>query len=430
MIFLKFTFHFLRKNGLVLLFVSLLTSCTSGPDERPNILYIIADDLGYEKVGCYNDLVSFTPNIDRLAEQGVMFTRAYASPVCTPSRMSIYTGTYATTHQYTDVLPVHLGTKEFIDFENEWTSYAQLLREEGYHTAVTGKWQLAALEFHPEHIRSAGFDSWCVWQIWHKDKKTTRYWNATLNEDGSIRTDINDRFGSDVLTEYVIRQMETAVKIDTAFCIQHNMMLPHVPIVRTPDDTLNNREAGLDYMIGYLDKQVGILVDAIQKLDIQDKTVIIFLGDNGTQSRGPRETEKGLVHGGKWTLTDGGMHVPLIFSGPGILASGIEDENLIDITDIFPTICELTGTKIPEDIPMDGVSFYPNLKGKDEKQRDWITAGFLDDYIVFDGAWRLQYSTDELIDCRDLPEEKPADMQSDEAKEAHAYLKSILGELL
>jgi arylsulfatase A len=136
--------------------------------DHPNILLIVADDLGCEALGCYGGLDFSTPHLDRLASEGMRFSLAYTSPVCTPSRMTFYTGTYVTRHKYYDVLPVHLGTKKAVDFRNRWTTFAQLLREAGYATSVTGKWQLAALEFHPEHCRDAGFDSWCVWQIWRR----------------------------------------------------------------------------------------------------------------------------------------------------------------------------------------------------------------------------------------------------------------------
>lgn len=407
--------------------ISLLFFYDAFAQEQPNILLIVADDLGYEKVGSYNDLISFTPNIDKLAKQGVMFTRAYASPVCTPSRMSIYTGNYATTHKYTGVLPVHLGTKEYVDFDTKWTTSAQLLRQNGYQTSVTGKWQMAAMEYHPEHCKSAGFDSWCVWQIWHNERKTKRYWNATINEDGKVWTEKDSLFGPEVLTDYVIRQMEMSKKSDKPFFIQHNMMLPHVPIVLTPDD---KREASLDNMIKYMDKQIGVLLEAVDKLEIAKNTIVIFVGDNGTQSEEPRITKDGLVNGGKWTLTDGGMHVPLIIRYPDIFPENMKYQNLVDMADLFPTICDLSNTKINDAMNIDGISFNNLLMGKEQRERKWVTAGYEDDFVIFDGSWRLHQKGNVLVDCRNLPEEKISDVQSTEAKAALAKLTPILNELL
>ncbi|MEM9326176.1 MAG: sulfatase-like hydrolase/transferase [Bacteroidota bacterium] len=397
--------------------------------DRPNILLLVADDLGYEKVGAYNGLSALTPHLDQLAGEGLLFLRAYASPVCTPSRMSLYTGTYATTHQYTSVLPVHLGSKDAVDF-SQWTTYAQLLGANGYHTAVTGKWQLAGLEFHPRHCASAGFDSWCVWQIWRNGQKTRRYWKATLNEDGKIRDDIQDRFGPDVLTDYVIRQMKSAQDQGRPFCIQHNMMLPHVPIIETPDDKAARRAPGLDQMINYMDKQVGLLLAAINEMGIEENTVVIFIGDNGTQSKEPRRTPQGMVKGGKWTLTDGGMHVPLMIRYPKVITAGRKAESLIDITDFFPTICDLSYTSMEDLNGIDGKSFYPLLINGDYKSREWITGGFENDYVIFDGEWRYHHNEEELWDCRDLPRETLSTARSKEAEDAHTRLSEILAELL
>lgn len=143
-------------------------ACAAAGKQRPNILLIVADDLGYEMLGCYGSLETDTPNLDKMAKDGVMFTRAYTSPVCTPSRMSLYTGTYMPRHQFSSVLPIHVGSDIAVDMQ-EWPTYAQTLRAAGYATSVTGKWQLAGLEFHPDHCLQAGFDSWCVWQIWKED---------------------------------------------------------------------------------------------------------------------------------------------------------------------------------------------------------------------------------------------------------------------
>src|SRR6056297_3028083 len=195
-------------------------------NDPPNILLIVADDLGYEKLGCYGGLGTRTPNLNRLAREGMRFIRAYGSPVCTPTRMSLYTGQYPTRHGLTGVLPVHTGTKRAVDFRDEFPSYAQVLREAGYLTAVTGKWQLATLEYHPDHLREAGFDSWCIWQIWRKGKKTIRYWDPVLNEDGSVIPNLEKRFGPDVLARYVVKKMEEAVEAGRPFMIHHNMLLP------------------------------------------------------------------------------------------------------------------------------------------------------------------------------------------------------------
>jgi len=403
-------------------------ACADARDQRPNILLIVADDLGYEMLGCYGGLETDTPNLDSMAKNGVMFTRAYTSPVCTPSRMSLYTGTYMPRHQFSSVLPIHVGSDIAVDMQ-EWPTYAQALRAAGYATSVTGKWQLAGLEFHPDHCRQAGFDSWCVWQIWKDGAKTTRYWQPVFNQDGEIRQDIDDQFGPDVLTGYVIEQMRSAQKANKPFCIQHNMLLPHVPLVQTPDDKKANCPASLKNMVRYLDKQVGKLLTALDELDLTENTFVFFVGDNGTQAEKPRMTTAGKITGGKWTLTDAGTHVPFIAFSPNLIPSGRRLDDLIDMADFFPTICELAGVKILPKNGIDGVSFVRPLTGRGRGTRPRVTAGIGDDFFIFDGDWRLHHRGEKLVDCRELPEEKRADMNSEAAEAAKARLLPDLNEL-
>jgi arylsulfatase A len=374
--------------------------------DHPNILLIVADDLGCEALGCYGGLDFSTPHLDRLASEGMRFSLAYTSPVCTPSRMTFYTGTYVTRHKYYDVLPVHLGTKKAVDFRNRWTTFAQLLREAGYATSVTGKWQLAALEFHPEHCRDAGFDSWCVWQIWRNGAKTTRYWNPTFNHDGRVRDDIADRFGPDVLADCVIDQMNSAVAANRPFYIHHNMLLPHEPIIETPADRASGKPASLAGMIHYMDGLCGRIISAVDELGIADNTYIIFIGDNGTDSNQPRRTTAGTVRGGKRDLNDAGTHVPLIVRCPSKVEPGAVADDLVDLADLFPTTCDLADVDIPARFPIDGVSFAGRLLRGEPSKRAYVTGGIHGAASVFDGQWRLN-SKGRVIDCRELPKETP-----------------------
>ena len=179
--------------------IVLLLSFRATAIDRPNVLVIFADDIGYEALNSYGGQDFETPNLNRMAKQGLRFSRAYTSPVCTPSRVSLHTGLYVKRHGYDTVLPVHLGTEKIVDFQ-KMPTFAQQIRANGYLTSVTGKWQLATIQKHPDHIRNAGFDSWCVWQIWNNGEKTERHWNPYFNQDGAIRKDLAERFGRDLST--------------------------------------------------------------------------------------------------------------------------------------------------------------------------------------------------------------------------------------
>lgn len=301
----------------------------------------------------------------------------------------------------------------------------QVLRAAGYATSVTGKWQLATLEFHPEHIPRAGFDSWCVWQIWRDSEKTTRYWDPCFNHDGTIRTDIADRFGPDVLADYVIDQMRAAVENDEPFYIHHNMLLPHWPIVQTPADRAAGREASLERMTNYLDRLVGRLTEAVDSLGIAEETYVIFIGDNGTDTDQPRELPDGLVRGGKRDLNDGGMHVPLLVRRPGSIAADVSTRALVDMADLFPTVCDLAGVVLPPRRNIDGVSFAPILSGTRDGSRRWVTGGIDGAWCVFDGQFRLT-SRGGLIDCRKLPAEIPAEKDDPAALAARVRLGEVM----
>lgn len=435
-------------TALVVVFSLLVARAanTAEPADKPNILLIYVDDLGYEALNCYGGLDFSTPNLDRMAADGIRFSRAYTSGVCTPSRVSMHTGWYANRHRHRRVLPVHLGTKKIVDFRNMPT-FAQRLRATGYRTAVTGKWQLATLEAHPEHPRDSGFDSWCLWQIWKtnpdtgKGEKTTRYWNPTFNQDGAVRNDIADRFGPDVLVDYVIEKMQEATAANEPFLIVHNEMLPHWPIIQTPDDRAQSppRKADLGGMIAYMDKLVRRLLDAVEQLEIRDHTYVVFMTDNGTnepdfanpqagqpgQRAHTRHTRAGNVDGGKASVTDGGTHVPLIVWGPNTIPRGTVCDDLVDVVDLFPTFCELSGTSLPSEHSLDGHSLVPQLHGRPGPSHAYTHGVSRNKAAVFDGQWRLKKSG-ELVDARQLPAEPLADEQEAAARAARSRLQAIL----
>lgn len=404
---------------------TLLTLPLCGDERPPNILILLADDIGHEALGAYGGLDFKTPHLDAMAAQGVKFTRAYTSPACTPSRVSLHTSRYPTEHRKTSTLPVHLGQPEKVDFL-AMPTFTQLLQKRGYQTSTTGKWQLAPLTFHPDHIAKAGFDSWCVWQIWDGSAKTTRYWNPYLNRDGKVLDQISEQFGPDVIGSYVWERMTTARDAKEPFFILHNMLLPHDPITETPRDRRLGRPASLGHMIEYLDRLVGRTLNKVEELGIRENTYVFFLGDNGTEARyfNPRHTKGGDVLGGKRDLTDAGTHIPMIAWGPSSLKPGRTVNDLIDITDFFPTVCELAKTTISKSITTRGISFVPQLHNQPGTLRLSVHHAFRKGVAVSDGQWRLDNSG-VLRDSRKLPAE-PVAQAGEKANKARAKLKKFL----
>lgn len=422
-----------------------LAVTAAAADPRPNILLIFADDIGYEALNCYGGRDFETPRLNRMAEQGLRFKRAYTSPVCTPSRVSLHTGLYSSRHRHFDVLPVHNGTEKKVDFV-KMPTFAQRLRSDGYLTSVTGKWQLATLQKHPDHPREAGFDSWCLWQIWKDGEKTGRHWDATYNENGRIRDDIAGRFGPDVLADYVIARMRAAKEAGKPFLIVHNELLPHWPLVETPDDRKLGRPASLANVIHYMDRLVGRLLDEVEALGLREHTYVVFMGDNGTwppdfrnpqagrpgESAHTRHTAAGRVDGGKSELNDAGCHVPLLVWGPPSVPAGKTCDDLVDVVDLFPTFCELAGTKIPDSLRIDGRSLAPQIHGKPGIARAWTHNALGRRHggeTLFDGKFRLFRDCGKLVDARALPLEKPADPEDPEALAARKRLAPLFEKL-
>ncbi len=255
--------------------------------------------------------------------------------------------------------------------------------------------------------------------------------------------DIADRFGPDVLAEYVINQMKAAKKAGKPFLIVHNELLPHYPIIETPDDRKKGRKASLDNMIEYMDKLVGQLLDEVESLGIRDNTYVIFMGDNGTEEKyfnnpragqpnekpHTRHTVRGNVNGGKFNLGDAGTHVPLIVWGPPCVPKEKVCDDLVDVVDLFPTFCELSGTPISSH-SIDGRSLVPQFHGKPSSVRNWTHQGTRGaGEAVFDGSWRLIQKGEVLLDARKLPIESPADPADPEAVAAKARLKAIFQEM-
>ena len=405
-----------------LLLIFLIRFSMVATPEKPNIVLIFADDIGYEGLGAYGGLDFKTPHLDQMAKDGLRFQSMYTSSICTPSRVSLHTGTYTFRHKHTDILPVHKGTKQKVDFR-KMPTFGQQIQKNGYMTAVTGKWQLATLEHWPNHIRDAGFDSWCIWQIWRNGKKTERHWNPTFNCDGKVMDGLEKRFGPDVLADYVIAKMTEATRAQKPFFILHNELLPHWPLVKTPQDRSLNRKASMGNMIEYMDMLVGRVLNAINELGVRDNTYVFFMGDNGLQvsyrnnalyknsrfgqpgeKEHTRHTIKGNVDGAKSDLNDAGSHVPFIAWGPKSIPAGGVNEELVDVVDLFETFCELTATN--HIVETDGRSIVNQIHGKDGPPRQWVHQGLPQGESIFDGQWRYLLQSGQLIDARELPKER------------------------
>lgn len=371
-------------NRLALsLFVGLSLSPTGatlavGTNVKPNVVLIMADDIGVEGIGCYGGTSYATPAIDRLASQGIRFTAAHAQPLCTNTRVQLMTGLYNNRNW------LYFGV---LDPKSKTIGHS--MQEAGYRTCIAGKWQLQSYDppsYPGSHLRrgkgmkvtEAGFDEYSLFHSWHTEDKGSRFANPTIYENGRLLKNLEGRYGPEHWVEFINDFIKRNKDKAEPFFIYYAMTLPHRPFVPTPDsfdwkDTAKRSVEDPRHfkdMVQYMDKCVGRVVQQVDDLGLADNTLILFYGDNGTHRQITSQTKSGPVVGGKGRTTDAGTHVPLIARWTDNVKPGVND-NLVDSTDFLPTIVEAAGCPVPDEAKLDGISFYPQLFGKDDKVREW-----------------------------------------------------------
>jgi arylsulfatase A len=341
--------------------IGVLAAAADAP--KPNIILIMADDLGYETIGANGGQSYKTPNLDRLAASGMRFERCQVQPLCTPTRVQLMTGMS--------------NARNYIEFgrmDPKATTFGNLLKDAGYATAIAGKWQLGRDKELPKKF---GFDESCLWQ---HTRRPPRYANPGLEYNGEERDFKNGEYGPDLVSDFALEFV--AKNRSKPFFLYYPMMLTHAPYQPTPDssdwdpkamgEAVNKSPKHFAENVAYMDKLVGKLVDNLDELGIRENTLILFLGDNGT-GKGITSTFKGASYpGGKGQTTARGMHVPLIASWPGHTPAGRVNDDLIDSTDFLPTICAAAGAPVPASLKIDGHSFFPQLLSEKGQPREWI----------------------------------------------------------
>lgn len=404
-------------TSTILLGVSSHSFLANTAVEKPNIVLIMADDLGYEVLGCYGGTSYKTPNLDKLAEDGIRFDHCYSTPKCVPSRVNIMTGRYGfRTGQKWGYIPP------------EEITFGQVLKSAGYTTALSGKWQLCLLKDNPNHVKDKGFDENCCW-AWHEGP---RYWNPLLWQNGKIREGIEDRYGPEVFTDF-LTDFITRNK-NKPFLAYYPMVLPH--FAKTGGKYVepkgpNGRYQTYAEMVSKVDEMVGRVVETLDRLKLREKTLILFTGDNGTPQKVTSKIDNRSIKGGKGSLKDSGTHVPLIANWPGKAKAGTVCDDLIDFSDFMPTLAELAGAELPKEVTIDGRSFAPQLQGKKGNPRDWIYTEWKGKAWIRTKQWKL-YSDGRLYDMKnDSLEEQPIypDDDSDKTSPIRKKLQTNLDNL-
>lgn len=353
-----------RSPRTVLLLAALLAIVATSLLAKPkNVILIMADDSAVDNYSCYDSDFFESPRLDKLAETGAKFNYCYSEPVCTSSRVKIMTG--------------RDGIRNYVNFgtlDKSETTFGTMLKRAGYATAVGGKWQLhgAPNGVLPE---DCGFDTYCLWNI--PGATGDRYWNPTLLQDGKLLETTEEDYGPDIVSNFLIDFIED--NKDGPFFVYYPMILVHNPFPETPDSQpMTEAEKALPKglkhfrdMIAYADKTVGRIADTLDRLGIREDTVIFYTADNGTNRSLTYPFHGEQRKGEKAFATEGGSHVPMIVNCPGSIPAGTVTDDIIDFSDVLPTIAEIAEADLP-DVVLDGRSFWPQCIGEKGNPREWI----------------------------------------------------------
>ena len=399
------------KALLLLLAACWFTSCHSNSEmSPPNIILIMADDLGYETLSINGSTSYKTPHLDRLAKEGMRFTNAYSTPLCTPSRVQLMTGKY--------------NFRNYVGFgilNSSERTFGHYLQQKGYRTAVFGKWQLYGNKVQRDLVNrtgtlpeNAGFDEHYLWQV--QEKTGSRFKDPHIVKQGSASIAYPGAYGPDIFADSLIGFMKRTG--NHPFFAYYPMVLTHDPFQPTPSqvnyqqfdssERLND-PAYFSANVEYMDSIIGRINKALLDQGIEQNTLLLFIGDNGTDRDVTSGFQGNQIKGHKGYPTVYGTHVPMIAHWPGTINEGQVNDNLIDFTDFLPTLLDIAGIKNTENTPLDGVSFYPQLTGDSFTARQWIYCYYAPNWGNFesreyiqDKSWKL-FANGEFYDINQDP---------------------------
>lgn len=375
-----------------LLFGLAIAGCASTPEDdapvpsRPNIILIVADDLGWTDLGCMGSDYYETPNLDRLAREGMTFRQAYANAAnCAPSRAALMSGQYAPrTGVYTVGTSARgkphnrklIPTKNRTELAASVVTLAETLRSAGYVSASVGKWHLG--EGEECGPRAQGFDvNVAGSKAGHPKSYHAPYRNAAL-EDGPDGEHLTRRLGDEAV-RFVTEHADESFFLYLPFFAVHTPIQPRTDLhARFRDKPAGERHTNAKYagLIAGVDEAVGLLLDTLANLGLESRTLILFTSDNGGLGR---VTSQAPLRGSKGMFYEGGIRVPLLARWPGVVSAGSSQETPVIGVDFYPTLAEVAGAELPAQ-PLDGISFLPALRGRSIGERSlfWHFPAYLE----------------------------------------------------
>lgn len=349
----------------------------SAPTAAPNIILILTDDLGVDDSGIYSNPIVRTPNLNAFAAQSALFTRFYASPICSPSRAGLMTGRY---HFRTGVIDTGDGRS---NMRTEEITLAEMLRERGYRTGIFGKWHLG--DNAPFRAMDQGFDESIVFVGGMIGTAYNPLGGASYFDPVLLRNGHEERFPgyvTDILTDNAIDFIKQDKERGRPFFLYLAYNAPHHPLTAPEDDIKPYRDAGLSDetsrfygMISNLDKNIGRLLGELDRLSLDKNTIVIFMSDNGTSSLlKEKDRYQSGLRGYKSFMYENGIRVPFCIRWPDRIEAGRTIDTVSAHLDVFPTLRDMCDTATPaprasdckQSAPqLDGLSLWPLLSGKD-----------------------------------------------------------------
>ena len=380
----------------LILAILLVTLRAFAQDRPPNILLIMADDLGAEVLACYGNTVYSTPRLDRMAAEGALFENAFSTPVCSPTRAMILTGLHPNRSGILERLDSPSDSKEGTNrLPSHLKTFGHVFQSAGYATAIAGKWHLGDFQKHPDQPTSHGFDEHCLWVQYWGDKKRSRYYGPHNWENGEYKVQEKEVFGPDYYCDFLMDFIDRNKK--GPFFAYFPMNLIHNPLVTPPGDLkaaealypkdLRKQERIAGKMVYYMDAIVGRLLDKLKELGLEKNTLVIFTGDNGTGGNLVSRLGDFSLRGGKRTMNEAGTRVPFIAYWPGRIPPG-KRKSFISLMDMLPTLAG--AANVPVNHQIDGMDLSHNLLRQPGKDREVFTMAFEGDvYFVRDKRFRL-----------------------------------------
>jgi arylsulfatase A len=360
---------FIRTAGLAAA-AMLPAGCISPGVQRkarlPNVVLILADDLGWSELGCYGNSFNETPSLDRLARQGMRFTNAYAAaPVCSPYRAALMSGQY----------PARIGVTDYLRSNTDWhlpddmVTLPELFRKAGYTTGMTGKWHLSG--YNRDGVKSGpgkhGFDEVMISEqtgigggsYFHPYKRVNPKLGTVLGK----REYLTDRLNHEAV-QFINRNKDKPFFLYKSHYAVHTGLRGKEKLVdhfkSKPNSGTNKNNPVLAAMLKSIDEGVGMIMSTLEALDLTDNTIVIFTSDNGGESR---VTGNAPLRAGKSCTYEGGLREPLIVSWPAVTKPGSLCHTPTMNIDFYPTFATLTGMHPPSH-DIDGLSIVPLLEGK------------------------------------------------------------------